>query len=132
MSTIGKATEVEQDSCYRECNGDICAKYLVTSITSGSGIGTTDNWNYQPIEGPTINKKCNKSLDSKADTKLSSKLKQKLAEAFEAKINALINGGYFLERKSFKICATFQATINVDNGEPTINITEFIVNVFGL
>ena len=127
MSATSKITQNNTSNCCRNCSGDIWAKYVITKTQTNES-----KWEYRGIEGPNITKSCDRSLKQDADVKLDFELGNKLADAFETKINALINIGYYLEKdKIWKIGASFKVSACADSGEINIDIEEFRVNIWG-
>ena len=126
MSTSAKASETNGDECCRSCNGDVCAKYTIDSVSSDGSSFTL-----RGIEGPNVKKSCDKSISSKADLKLDFTVAQELTISVESRIQDLVNNGYYLERgRTFKGCASFEASVCVDNDEVNIDISEFDMNKF--
>lgn len=126
MSTAAKSSPTNGDECCRNCSGNVCARYAVNSVSPDG-----NSFTLKGIEGPNVNKSCDKSISSKADLKLDFEVGDKLTSAVEKRIQDLVDNGYYLEKgKTFKGCASFSATVCVDNDEINIEVTEFNMNTF--
>jgi hypothetical protein len=125
MSVFDKTTNSSNNFCCRDCEGNICASFIITDVQI---INEKQVISFSLFDSD-ISKSCNKSLQDNANNAVEQELKNRASKAFNEYINALSTiGNYYVETgQTYKLCAVFSLSVCVENNNPVVTIKNFTV-----